>query len=81
MNRGKISLLVMACGLLMFTLAACGGNDCGDVCDKAVSCGLNIPNCIPACENAPNQGCGLDCDTDSNCVDYGACVLRCGLTS
>ena len=82
MSRGTIYVLVMVCGLFTFTLAACGGNDCQDVCNKASACGLDIPNCITACENAPNQSvqdCGLNCDTDMSCVDYGNCVVNCGL--
>ena len=81
MSGRKISLIIMACGFLMFTLAACGDDtNCTDVCDKAWSCGLNIPNCKTACDNAPNQDCGLSCDTDDSCAEYGGCILNCGLT-
>jgi hypothetical protein len=81
MSRNKISLLILGCGILMFAFAACGGNDCNDVCNKAASCNLLPIDCITACENAPSQACGLDCDTDASCVDYGTCIINCGLAT
>jgi hypothetical protein len=81
MKGRQLLVIVMLCVGLGATglLAGCGGNSCGDVCSKAAACGLVVADCVNTCDNGEDiADCVTDdCDTDSDCVTFGQCVVNC----
>ena len=52
-----------------------------DECANDLGLDVSISECTNDCiaEDQSTQGCIFNCDTGDNCVEYGACVLPCGI--